>query len=1231
MLRRLLIPLLVLAATISGTLFWLINSQSGLQTLAELAKKASNGRLEISQLDGRLIGPLHIDELHWRDATQQISLSQLDLDWSPSLLSQKRVQIKTLSIDQLNITVTADEASSSLPSDIALPFAVDIEKLLISRVRYGETLVASGLSSRFSSDDNQYRFADFRALAGAVHIHGQGQLDSRPPFPLIADLELQGQLENRPLALAIAASGGLEKIQLALSARAGLEGQAQVVLTPFAPALMASAQIDLRNINPAAWQDGLPNARIDITSDLLPAGDDGLSGRFRIDNRQPGRLDQQALPFSQLSGQLHWQAQQLNFPTLHAILAGQGELTGKGEWLSDAPEQISDGKLQLELQAHRLDAAQLLSSLRPTQLSGPLSASLGQNKQSLSFSLKDKRFTLSGEASHENAAVDIKKIEISAGEASLHSSASLQLATQQFKADTVLRHFDPSRFAHTPAGRINAQISASGQFAPTIELTSQFALQDSQYNGQTLSGQGELKLAWPLISGIKLKLALGQNRLDANGAFGRPGEQLKIRIDAPQLAVFGAQGSIVGQLDLGGSLSQPTLSAELHSPQLGLPGLFQLHGLSLKTQLAEAKKSPLLIELALDRLEDGERNSILQHIRLDGSGQREQHRLQLTGQLLNNEKIRITVEGGLFKDQWRGQLSEIELLAQTPARNIRQTGVAPLQLASTGWSLGPLHLNGAPLDWQAIIEASSKQQRLNLSMQASGSRIGRLNGQLNAAMRNAWQLAEDQAWQGQLTSAIADLSWLGDLVGEEWHSAGQLDGELKLAGTPAKPLINGQFLGKNLAFRMDDGPNLTDGELRADLTNNWLKVHQLSFNSPHQRLPTPLRQALGDKAKQHETPGRLEISGEFRVDPNKAAGEGALDIRLDRLAALQRADQWISLSGQARLSWQKDKMDQNLPNTLGLQGQLAVDAGYWQLAPSGAPQLSNDVLIVKPGSKVTNALRPRLAMEMDIDLGRQFLFSGAGLNSRLAGQIRLSAKDRDLPRASGTIRTRDGRFEAYGQQLEIARGILTFQGLPDNPALDVHAVRKGLTIEPGVQISGTAQKPLIRLTSDPELPDAEKLSWLILGHGPESVGSGDATVLLSAANDLLGNNAGNVVQQLKQNFGIDEFGIRQGALDGSGGRQAGSRVAGSRIDTTGTTGQQILSIGKRLSSNATLSYEHSLGSAESIVKLSVALTRQISLIGRAGSDNALDIFYTLTWGQPAQRQPRAQPQPQPQP
>ena len=105
----------------------------------------------------------------------------------------------------------------------------------------------------------------------------------------------------------------------------------------------------------------------------------------------------------------------------------------------------------------------------------------------------------------------------------------------------------------------------------------------------------------------------------------------------------------------------------------------------------------------------------------------------------------------------------------------------------------------------------------------------------------------------------------------------------------------------------------------------------------------------------------------------------------------------------------------------------------------------------------------------------------------------------------------------------------------------------------------------------------------------------------------------------KQGFGIDEFSLRQGEVGDSGGRQIGSRVVGSTFDTTAGTGSQILSVGRRLTSTVLLSYDQSLGGAGSVVKLTVALNRQVSLIARAGTDNALDVLYTFIFGESKER------------
>ena len=408
----------------------------------------------------------------------------------------------------------------------------------------------------------------------------------------------------------------------------------------------------------------------------------------------------------------------------------------------------------------------------------------------------------------------------------------------------------------------------------------------------------------------------------------------------------------------------------------------------------------------------------------------------------------------------------------------------------------------------------------------------------------------------------------GQFLDERGTTGGRLNSEVTLAGTPEHPLLSGVFKGEALALALPEtGMRLSDGVLDARLDDNLLRVSQLAFASPLQPAPRPLQREAGERRPRSPgAPGGLKL-------PVKCASTAATRVRHWKFASIALAsislpDRWLTVSGDGSISW--------LAETLAVRGRLAVDAAYWQMAPAGAPRLSDDVVILAAdGTAQPGGFRPRIDLDLETSLGRHFMFSGLGLETRLAGSVRLQAEGRDLPRATGRIRSQGGRFEAFGQQLEIERGILTFQGLVDNPAIDARAVRRGLgrRTRRSDQRHGTAAG--LRLVSDPDLPDVEKLSWLVLGHGPEQGGAGAAGLLLSAAGSLFGNDSGGLVRQIKQGFGIDEFSVRQGEIGDSGGRQMGSRVVGSTFDTSAGTGNQILSVGRRLSSNVLLSYDQS--------------------------------------------------------
>jgi hypothetical protein len=78
----------------------------------------------------------------------------------------------------------------------------------------------------------------------------------------------------------------------------------------------------------------------------------------------------------------------------------------------------------------------------------------------------------------------------------------------------------------------------------------------------------------------------------------------------------------------------------------------------------------------------------------------------------------------------------------------------------------------------------------------------------------------------------------------------------------------------------------------------------------------------------------------------------------------------------------------------------------------------------------------------------------------------------------GQLYTVNGTYFAYGQKLTIDPGRLIFDGPLDNPALDIVALRRGGAVEAGVAVTGTVRVPVITLTSNPPVPDNEKLAWV---------------------------------------------------------------------------------------------------------------------------------------------------------
>ncbi|MBL8443289.1 MAG: translocation/assembly module TamB domain-containing protein [Zoogloeaceae bacterium] len=489
--------------------------------------------------------------------------------------------------------------------------------------------------------------------------------------------------------------------------------------------------------------------------------------------------------------------------------------------------------------------------------------------------------------------------------------------------------------------------------------------------------------------------------------------------------------------------------------------------------------------------------------------------------------------------------------------------------------------------------------RLDLSVAASGTEFGELKASLAGLLEKdaatQWRVAPNAPLNGQLNLSMPSIAWLSRLVQAELALGGSVSADLTLAGTAAKPVPSGRLVGNELSVvLLDQGVSLSGGELLAEFDPDRVRLTRLEFVSANTVQPADRRVPFADLTVE---PGRLLASGAIELE----SGAGSFAFNADRFPVLQRPDRWMLLSGQgvATSTW----------TSLDLDADFAVDSAFVEFSDTPPPSLSDDVVIAQPTVEET-AGGLKVTADVRVSLGENLYLSGFGLQTRLTGGLRLRVRDGEPLNATGSVSTVGGVFAGYGQNLTITRGLINFQGPIDNPGLNIVALRTGLVVEAGVSVSGTARRPLIRLVSEPNVPDAEKLSWIVLGRAPDSGSGGDMALLLPAAQALLGEDG--IPAQLSRSLGFDEFGIGQGELGGVT-RTPTSRVVGGGSRVSGGDGGQVLRLGKRLTSDMSLAFEQSLGGAESLVKLSYQLTRRLSWVLRSGADVSSDIYYTISF------------------
>ncbi|WP_066271996.1 translocation/assembly module TamB domain-containing protein [Hydrogenophaga palleronii] len=447
----------------------------------------------------------------------------------------------------------------------------------------------------------------------------------------------------------------------------------------------------------------------------------------------------------------------------------------------------------------------------------------------------------------------------------------------------------------------------------------------------------------------------------------------------------------------------------------------------------------------------------------------------------------------------------------------------------------------------------------------------------------AWHWPEQAPLRGSLKASLPQMGVWSALAPPGWRVRGSLAADLTLAGTRTQPLLNGSLNADDLALRsLINGISFSRGQLRATLAGERITIERFYLQGRGGADNGGTLLATGSTEWRNVT-----VDGTQRRQPYVS-----LQATASKLRVSNRADRQLTLSGQLQAEL--------AGAALQLRGKLGVDEALFVLPDESTPSLSPDVVVrgTERPLEDPNAFRVQPDVLVDLDLGNNTEVRGHGLQTRLTGQLNVrSTPASPTPRVIGEVRTVRGTYRAYGQRLDIETGLVRFNGPYDNPTLDISAVRPNTSQRVGVLISGSAQAPRVRLFSDPELPDSEKLAWLVLGR-PASGAGAEAAVLQQAALALLasrGNGAG-MDGGLASAFGLDELSF-----------------AGGATNADGSTTSAALTLGKRLSNKLYLTYEASLAGAMGTVSIFYDLSRRVTVRARAGEENAIDLIFTTSF------------------
>ncbi len=769
---------------------------------------------------------------------------------------------------------------------------------------------------------------------------------------------------------------------------------------------------------------------------------------------------------------------------------------------------------------------------------------------------------------------------------------------------------------------------------PELKLNGNVKQNPVNVDGQL---KGNSYMQWDIPG---LHVALGRNRADVKGQVGDKSMALDANIDAPNLdnALPGLGGTAKGMIQLRGNLQAPKLLADLTANGLRWQEL-SINRVRLSGDVTSSDQIAGNLSLQVNSVKQPGLD--ISQVTMDAKGNEQQHQLQLN---IQGEPVsgRLHLSGSFDRkaERWQGQLSDTRFDTPVGPWSLSRAIALDYHNQQQKINIGPHCWNNpnAELCVPQTIEAGASGHavvnlnRFDLAMlkpfmpdttQASGVFSGNadvtwnsegglpqgkvaLKGRgvkvvqevnnnplpvafdtlnLDAELRNnraqmGWmiRIANNGQFDGQVqvndpqgqrnlagNINIRDfsLAMVNAIFSRGEKAAGNLNANLRLGGNARNPQMFGDLRLRNLDI---DGNFMPFDMVPSELT--------LAFNGMSSTLQGVVRTGRG----------QINLSGD--------ADWSQLDNWRARVAAKGNRVR-VTVPPMVRLDVSPDVVFEANPSLFTLNGNVDVP---WaritvQELPESAVGVSSDEVMLDKDLKPKEAVSAGIPINsnLNIHVGDNVRLDAFGLKAKLNGDLKV-AQDKQGLGLNGQINIPEGRFHAYGQDLLVRKGELLFSGPPDQPLLNIEAIRNPDATEDdvtaGVRVTGSADEPKVEVFSDPVLSQQEALSYLLRGQGLDASGT-DSQAMTSMLIGLGVAQSGQVVGKIGETFGVSNL-----ALDTEGVGDSSQVVVSGYV----LPGLQV---------------KYGMGIFDSLATLTLRyrLMPKLYLEAVSGVDQALDLLY----------------------